>query len=782
MLVFPNLPIEPAVVGRRTARVCIATYEILGPSKNGGIGTAYHSLATTLAAAHHDVTILYLWASRLDLHEIQYWERHFRALGIAFVPLPASSAIEGVPHCMQIARDTHAWLRNQQFDIIHFPELHGHGYYCVLAKHEGLDFDRTLLCVGTHSPIAWIREQNKEAPYSPEELEMDFMERQSVALADVVVSPSQYMLGWMQRRGWVLPADCYVQQNIAPADLDPLSNLTRERPVAGPSRNLVFFGRLEARKGIGLFCDALDLLTNVSPANFSITFLGKNGRVAGRDGVSFIRSRAQKWAFPYRILTDYDREGALRFLSEDASRIAIIPSFEDNLPSTVTECIACNIPFLAGRAGGIPELIAQSDLERTTFLPDPVQLAKDLAIAIRDGVPVAKSAIDAEENRQRWINWHSALASRCNSDLHAEEPIRKRRAEPLVTVCLNYRGDCELLRQSLQSLRRQTYPKLEVLLSDYSAAAEGEHQLLAQDFESKGWRAAPQGRCDFSTEAQGEYVLFMEASDWLITDAVDVFVRVANKTGADVLTCFLDLFRGRLEPTDEACLGQYPFLGGAVLSGAFKNVFGLRVIFLKRDTLARLGPFPTSVERNCADWEFLARAALMNCQTEIIPVALAWYRIPGEPDPLFAMEYPDQLRAITPYAREMPAVLRELPAAALTMWLHYQNCSKRLHESPAHTMLQRLSTSRNNLNGNWALADEGALLLALNRMPRRARQRIASTLDGWLEYSSARARLPALGLSRIPLIARHLIRGHYHRYAHGFGSALRDLRKPSVVK
>ncbi|MBV8773134.1 MAG: glycosyltransferase [Deltaproteobacteria bacterium] len=739
-------------------------------------------MATTLAAAHHDVTILYLWASRSDEREMRYWQNHFRAIDIAFVPLPASPGIEDVPGCMQTARDAHAWLRKQQFDVIHFPELHGHAYYCVLAKHQGLDFHRTILCVGTHSPISWIREQNKEAPYSPEELEMDFMERQSVALADIVVSPSQYMLAWMQARGWVLPAACYVQQNITPPELTSSFNLTRQERARGAT-NLVFFGRLEARKGIGLFCDALDLLSHATSPNFNVTFLGKNGRVAGRDGVSFIRARAKKWAFPYRTLTDYTREAALQFLSEDPGRIAIIPSFEDNLPSTVTECLACKIPFLAGRGGGIPELIARSDLESTTFLPNAVQLAERLAIAMREGVPVARSAIDAEENRQRWIDWHSALASRGDDSVRSEQKGGERPIESLVTVCLNYSGDGELLRQSLQSLRDQTYPRIEVLISGCGAdAAENEFQDLTHDFESKGWRVAQRPWSDYCSEVQGKYVLFMEAADCLIPDAVGTFVRVANQTDADILTCFLELFIGRQRPVDDARMGNYPFLGGAVLSGVFHNHFGSRVIFLKRDALVRLRTFPASARRECADWEFLARAALMNCRMEVIPVALAWYRISDEPGSRLPMEYRDQLQAILPYAREMPASLRDLPAAALTMWLHYQNCYKRLHDSPANTMLQRLSNSRDQHNGNWGIADEGAFLLALNRMPKRARQKVASMLDGWLEYSSARAQLPPAGLPRISLIARQLVRGHYHRYGHGLGSALRDLRKPSQVR
>ena len=315
---FPSLPIEPYANDQRAARVCIATYEILGPSQNGGIGTAYYSLATALAAANHHVTILYLWAGRSDNVAMRCWERYFRTLGIEFVPLPESPRTAPVPGCMLTAGDAHAWLRTRQFDVVHFPELHGYGYYCVLAKHQGLDFNHTILCVGTHSPISWIREQNKEAPYSPDELEMDFMERQSVALADIVVSPSQYMLGWLQSRGWNLPATCYVQQNIAPPQSSTDRNPVRMRGEVQTATELVFFGRLEARKGIGLFCDALDLLRAPNLPSFCVTFLGKNGRIAGRDAVSYIRARAERWGFRYRILTDYGREAAMQFLAEDA--------------------------------------------------------------------------------------------------------------------------------------------------------------------------------------------------------------------------------------------------------------------------------------------------------------------------------------------------------------------------------------------------------------------------------------------------------------------------------
>ena len=99
------------------------------------------------------------------------------------------------------------------------------------------------------------------------------MERQCVALADVVLSPSQYMLRWMQSRGWTLPAVCYVQQNIPLPELKTSGRVTIRGEGEQRASELVFFGKLEERKGIGLFCDALDLRAGRNLRGFSVTFL-----------------------------------------------------------------------------------------------------------------------------------------------------------------------------------------------------------------------------------------------------------------------------------------------------------------------------------------------------------------------------------------------------------------------------------------------------------------------------------------------------------------------------
>src|SRR5438067_5871432 len=87
---FASLPrCEGPDHGRRL-RVCIASSDVVGPVRNGGIGTAYTALAETLTAAGHEVTILYVLGEQTDGEPVQVWTERYEANGIRFVPLPPS--------------------------------------------------------------------------------------------------------------------------------------------------------------------------------------------------------------------------------------------------------------------------------------------------------------------------------------------------------------------------------------------------------------------------------------------------------------------------------------------------------------------------------------------------------------------------------------------------------------------------------------------------------------------------------------------------------------------
>ncbi|HUZ06506.1 MAG TPA: glycosyltransferase family 4 protein, partial [Candidatus Paceibacterota bacterium] len=443
---FPELPVFTGVRQQRPLKICMASCEFIGPIRNGGIGTAYTAMAQALIKAGHHVTLFYTQGKKCENETIAHWENLYRKQGLRFVTRPSDSAlrIDAPAHAVR-SYETYRWLKNEEFDLVHFPEWGGDAYYSLLARHQGIAFARTLFCVGTHSPTAWLKEANSELYSQPRDLEVDFMERRCVALADFVVSPCQYMLHWMRDRGFELPTRSFVQQNILPRSAH------RETPPEIPANRqvseIVFFGRLETRKGIDLFCDALDRLISFPDLkNMRFTFMGKAATVGGRDSQAYIRSRAEKWPWSLKLLSDLDQPGAMRYLQQPG-RLAVIPSLMENSPYTVLECLGSRIPFLASRVGGISELIAPEDLEIATFLPRAADLADLLQRTIQSGERAWKPAVEVNATEAAWVAWHDGLLESSAGKLFPPDDLQPEK--PRVSVCVAHFNRPQMLKQAL---------------------------------------------------------------------------------------------------------------------------------------------------------------------------------------------------------------------------------------------------------------------------------------------------------------------------------------------
>src|SRR5262249_28513637 len=156
--------------------------------------TAYTSLARTLARAGHRVTVLYALGRYCERGAIEDWQMTYARDGITLVPMPETD-VRGNP-ALRLPVDVYRWLKPRRFEVVHYHEWRGIGAFAAQAKRQGLAFAHTTLVAGTHSPSLWHREGMREAP-TPDDLEVDFLERQSVALADELWSPSRYMLRWL---------------------------------------------------------------------------------------------------------------------------------------------------------------------------------------------------------------------------------------------------------------------------------------------------------------------------------------------------------------------------------------------------------------------------------------------------------------------------------------------------------------------------------------------------------------------------------------------------------
>ena len=203
-----------------TKRICIATPDILGPIKNGGIGTAYHHLARLLADGGHEVVIAYVNANANDARAMAATRALYAEYGVGFEPIaPRPAAPSPLQRVTAPTWSLLEWLRVQDppFDIVHTSDWHGLCYGPLLAKSLGAAFGTTHFVIHGHGPTLWNVEGNQQLMATEHELGWVFMERRSVELADTVTCGSAHLLGWMRDAGYALPARSFVWPNPFPA-------------------------------------------------------------------------------------------------------------------------------------------------------------------------------------------------------------------------------------------------------------------------------------------------------------------------------------------------------------------------------------------------------------------------------------------------------------------------------------------------------------------------------------------------------------------------------------
>ena len=661
---FPVLPAPSSLALTGSRRIAICSVDIAGPLHCGGVGAAYQGLALALAEAGHDVTVVYLYHAFFQ-GDLSAWVEYFKNRGIRFIHLPQppggpiwyGNRKEASLRCYQ-------WLREQPaFDIVHFHEWLGLPYYSLLAKKEGLAFRSTTLCVGTHGPMRWSREGDEALVSRYEDVVVDFMERKSVELADVIVSPSQYLLQWMRDDGWKLPQHCFVTNNI----LQPLEeHAGRRAPGDSAIRELVFFGRLDRRKGVPFFCDVVERLQQ--SCQFAVTFLGSDVTIDRRPSVEYLRLRAASWKIAPSVFTSYSRTQALEYLC-GSGRLAVIPSQVENSPCVVQECIQEGIPFLASDRGGISELIHPDDRARSTSPLDLRAFTASVEQILASGQLPVRPAQPFELARDAWRQWHHWPA--------IETPVKD--GLPFISVCIAHYERPQLLEHMIASLVAQTYSRMEVIVVDDGSVSEEARSCLKAlqgDFSARGWKllrqenAGPGLARDLAARAaQGAYLLFADDDDELLPHTVATFARAAVQSGADALSCVLMAFEEASPPRSGGAQQLVIPLGPALAAGLIYPEFGGTLYMLKRECYFAAGGFSTERDVD-EDWELLLNVVTLGFDLQVIPEPLVWYRKQPESRSQVDNRFVRNRSRLRIYEKLLPFDLRDLATLALVRMSH----------------------------------------------------------------------------------------------------------------
>ncbi len=609
-----------------------------GPCKNGGIGTHCYYLATFLCQRlNQDVTVL-LTNHPSDL-DLSHWQKLFaKQCGFRLESLrdaPPFTEVHYDRHYFHlVSLNTYGWLKEKDFDFCHFQDWNGNGFIPMQARRSGVALQDTFFTCTLHSPDEWVRQANRVLTHSgADDWLLDYMEQYSAKMADCVISPVNYMFNWVKEHGWQLP----VNKQILPYLIGELPQPAERK--FNPD-HIVYFGRLETRKGLDIFVDSLKILAEdpkFETKNLKVTFLGRPEKIRGFDSLEYLHTAATKfpngknWAY----LTDLDHFQALDYLQKNSDALVVIPSPVDNSPYTVIEGLQMNLNLIAAKAGGIPELVGSS---RRLFTPNAKALAEKITEIRTTGMPpLTTKSYSREKSENKWDKFILKLID--DKKNKSKKQISKPHKElPKISITVSHFNLGRYLPSALKTLQGQTYENYEVIVID-DGSTENDSIQTFENLQKKYEKFSPKWKFikkenkglghtrNFgAAQSDGRYLVFFDADNLAEKDMLESMVEAMENTQADCLSCFYPAFVENYSSDEDYNCCFMPF-GACREIGIIENLFGDANFIIRREVFEKLGGFTEDPLTATHDWQFLAKLVLTGYDLDVIPKFLFKYRI-----------------------------------------------------------------------------------------------------------------------------------------------------------
>ena len=601
------------------AKVIIVTPDIVGPVKNGGIGTACYHYARTLAQAGHVTDVLF--TGPCDLEAAAKWRDIYAAMGIGFWTLNDVPIRPVLTHGPRWFHDR-SWaimqfLRGRDDRYVLFQDWQANGFWPMRAKRMGLAFAHTTLGVIAHSCTEWQDEGMRSFGADPiVAADLAWTERQAIAEADVLVSPSRHMVDWLRGHDFALPtrvALCpYTFEDEASALLPP-PDLS----------HFIFFGRLETRKGLGVLGDAVRGLLAGAGRPKRISLLGKYAQVEGVPTQTYLDDlRRDLPDIQIDVQTDLDYREAIAFI-RDTNGLVIMPSLLDNLPCTVIESIAKGLNFIASDVGGIPELADPAVL----FTPTADALGRKLASCQEIDFTALDHPYRLESARETWLSHVDEVCA-------LSTPQVRRVVRQGISVCIPFYHHDRYLKRVLRSFLRMARPDVQLVFVN-----DGTPEKHCPIFHEMASRLEPLGHIFHTQENTGPggarnkaaslarhgKLLFFDTDNVAFPNLVSDLEAAQAASGAAVVSApFIAVPPMLRDPLlSDAIFGYHPS-GGSLASSMVDNSLGDTCALWNRLDFEALGGF-RAARFYIEDWELFIRAAGRGYLNLTFPEPLFFY-------------------------------------------------------------------------------------------------------------------------------------------------------------
>ena len=624
-------------------RICFVASELLGAHKNGGIGTATSHIAVFLAKCGYDVSVVYTGVAPIDPEHP--WSERFRMSGIRVMHL-RTELLNIYPKWLRSSSTVYEYLRDFTKDLIIYQDWEGPGFASMIARETGLAFDRAQLVVIAHGPTEWLLDANRTAARSQTTLAHIHMERTALELADALICPSIHMLEWLEQSGMQLPK----HSQALPLYLwsDPEADAAHRR-IAPLNRvdAVAYFGRLEERKGIELFLDAITS-ERLAFCPMKVFFVGKSASRTPEQIIQIIEERRPWLISSVHFETDLDTDQAQAFLVRE-NCVAVIPSLMDNAPCVVSECIRRAIPFISTTVGGIPELVSEDDRSRVLVPPKAHRLAEHIASILGKPFLPAQGRYSESTVGTQWVEWIEQFRSNSSTRARAltgtpdeqQDSIDHSACKGIVSisVILTHYERPWFLTHAVEALSVQIDTNFELIIVDDGSEREAARDTLNQ-LEQRSWPFSLKiirqangylgsARNNGIRASTRSHVIFLDDDNLAFPTLISTLRRAAENSGADIITCQQSVFTDPTLDPDPELLDRgerWGFTAGPPELGISINCFGDATGIYRRSIFEQVGYFHELREVGVEDWHLHARAVLADLRVLSLPIPLYWYR------------------------------------------------------------------------------------------------------------------------------------------------------------
>ena len=351
------------IIGDWFVRICLISREYPPETHIGGIASYTYKTAVALARLGHEVHVV--TAARMPATE--YDENGVRVHRMEEL-LVKPREWRAIAHAQLVAR-TISELPGR-FDVIQACEWGGEAAWYALKPKR-----RAPLVTRLATPLFLVDQLNQNLRHVTRRLVFRYMEYSQTHRSDGIISPTHALANIVCQRWRIDPG----RVTVVRTGIDPLSVSAKNDcplPAMLSGENyLLYFGRLEERKGVHILGMALPAVLEAHPA-LKAVFVGDELGYRGVGMREAIISMNQQYADRIIFLPRLPQRELFPIIR--AAHLVVLPSLWENLANTCLEAMQLGRPVVATRHCGFEEVIEDNV---SGFLVEPGD-AKALALRI----------------------------------------------------------------------------------------------------------------------------------------------------------------------------------------------------------------------------------------------------------------------------------------------------------------------------------------------------------------------------------------------------------------